>query len=121
MKYFTCSDFGHIVIECTNNKKTVGRSFKVTLSDTNRKQENASKLEDGETIYHAFIANIDPHSNDIGSSSNEEDKGVNSYLLAKFNPSSFDELFLGFLGARKERDRLFIEVIKLNDMITFNK
>lgn len=44
-----------------------------------------------------------------------------SSLLAKFNISNFDEIFMYFIRSTKEKDKLLVEVAILNDLIKKHK
>lgn len=38
-------------------------------------------------------------------------------MLAKFNASNIDELFMHLIGSKKEKENLLLEVLKMNDLI----
>lgn len=63
------------------------------------------------------------HSNYSNTSLDEDDEGFNSFffILAKYNTSSFKELFKDFLGAKEEKNKLLIEIAKLNEITSIQK
>jgi hypothetical protein len=98
---FECSSFGHIMTECANIKKQIGKAFNETLSDESEKEKETPEEE-------KFLAFVAPH---------EDKEDSQSYYFENSEEEDMQSAYqLQYIEFLKLREKYKQQVLELNNL-----